>query len=87
MEIPFPIPFMEIWSPIHTKNMLPAANIVAIYKILLIVTPPTIKPVYAFEKPYTNENDCTKANTTARYLVYLSNVLRPLAPALLNSVK
>ena len=69
MEIPFPIPFMEIWSPIHTKNMLPAANIVAIYKILLIVTPPTIKPVYAFEKPYTNENDCTKANTTARYLV------------------
>ena len=40
-----------------------------------------------FSKPYTNENDCTKANTTARYLVYLSNVLRPLAPALLNSVK
>ena len=40
-----------------------------------------------FEKPYTNENDCTKAKTTARYLVYLSNVLRPFAPALLNSVR
>ena len=32
METPFPMPYVEIWSPTHNRNMVPAVSTVATYK-------------------------------------------------------
>ena len=44
MEIPLPMPLTEIWSPIQTRNIVPAVKMVEIYSSLAGLTPPTIRP-------------------------------------------
>ena len=82
MEIPFPIPFSVIRSPIHIRNALPAVR-----PAIATMTVKASKEVSApwVPKPITIAVDWIRARSTVTYLVMEAIFFLPSSPSLCSS--